>query len=329
MFILGTAGHIDHGKSAIIKRLTGTDPDRLPEEQERGMTIDIGFAFYDISNNQRVGIIDVPGHERFVKNMISGAGGIDAVLLVIAADDGWMPQSQEHLQIIKLLNVRYGLIALSKIDLADPSWVELVTADIEEKVKGSFLEGAPIIPLSSITGEGFDRLKEEINKLAEKVVVRDDIKKPRLYVDRSFILPGMGGVVAGTLRGGTFETGQNVAVFPAKKTGKVRIIQSHGEKIEKAYPGQRTSLSLTGIDKEFLGRGNLVSTSEIIEEYPNEPVLAISAELLTESAVILENRRKLLMILGTTEVEGEIRLFGEKPIIPGDRGIIFFKPFQP
>ncbi len=329
MFVIGTAGHIDHGKSSIIIRLTGIDPDRLPEEKERGMTIDIGFAYYDTPDGNRIGIIDVPGHERFVRNMIAGAGGIDALILVVAADDGWMPQSQEHLQIAQLLGVKYGFVVLSKIDLVEQSWTDLVLEDVHDKLRGTFLENAPMVKISSETGEGFDKLKEEIDELSRKVIDREDIGKPRLYIDRSFVLAGMGGVVAGTLRGGKLEIGQEVIVFPARRNGKVRTMQSHNEQISTAYPGQRTSISLTGIDKEYLHRGAVITLPEIIKDFSDNSVLALSVSLIPESKIVLTNRRKLLMILGTTEVEGEIRTYNNDPISPGENGIVFFKSYEP
>ncbi len=328
MFVIGTAGHIDHGKSSIIMRLTGIDPDRLPEEKERGMTIDLGFAWYDTEDGQRIGIVDVPGHERFVKNMIAGAGGIDALILVVAADDGWMPQSQEHLQIARLLDIKHGLVVISKIDLVEESWVELVGEDIKDKLKNTFLSDAPIVKLSSETGEGFDDFKKELNNLAGKMINREDIGKPRLYVDRSFVLPGMGGVVAGTLRGGVFTAGMEVSVFPARKKGKIRILHSHNENVESSSPGQRTAVSLTGIDKQYLKRGSVVSTPEIVSTYPDNEVLALSVELIAESPVSIRDRRRLLLILGTTEVEGEARVFDGDEIKPGGTGYIFFKPFE-
>ncbi|MEW5924901.1 MAG: selenocysteine-specific translation elongation factor, partial [Candidatus Zixiibacteriota bacterium] len=329
MFVIGTAGHIDHGKSAIINRLTGIDPDRLPEEKERGMTIDIGFAHYDTPDGRRIGIIDVPGHERFVRNMIAGAGGIDAVILVVAADDGWMPQSQEHLQITKLLGIKYGLIAINKIDLVETSWLDLVEDDIREKVAGSFLQDAPVVRLSAVTGDGFDVLRGEILKLADRIIKREDIAKPRLYIDRSFILSGMGGVVAGTLRGGMLKIGDEIGVFPARKIGKVRTIQSHGRQIETAEPGQRTSISLTGIDKEYLHRGGVISTPHIIADYPEGNVFAVSTSVIPESPVSLDSGRRLLMIIGTTEVEGEIRMASTPIIHPGQQGFLFFRPDEP
>ncbi len=329
MFIIGTAGHIDHGKSSIIIRLTGIDPDRLPEEKNRGMTIDLGFAYIDTSDGKRIGIVDVPGHERFVRNMIAGAGGIDAVLMVVAADDGWMPQSQEHLQITRLLGVKYGIIALSKIDLVETSWLELVEEDIRDKVRGTFLENAPIVQVSSETGEGFDQLKSEIEQLARKMVEREDVDKPRLYCDRSFIIQGIGGIVTGTLRGGALSVGQEVAVYPNRKKGKVRSIQSHNEDVQKTEPGQRTAVGFTGIDREYLKRGVVVSNQTIVEKYPDEPVFAMHLELIPESPVIVGDRRRLLLIVGTTEIEGEVRLYGDNPVTPGKSDIIYFKPFEP
>ena len=329
MFIIGTAGHIDHGKSSIIKRLTGINPDRLPEEKAREMTIDLGFAWYDTSDNKRIGIVDVPGHERFVRNMIAGAGGIDAVILVVAADDGWMPQSQEHLQVTQLLGIKHGLIALTKIDMAEPAWIDLVEQDIRDKLKNTYLAEAPLIKLSSTTGEGFDNLKTEIEKLDSNIVQRENINKPRLFCDRAFVVAGMGGVATGTLRGGTLSVGQEIAVYPSKKKGKIRTIQSHNQQVETSYPAQRTAASLTSIDKEHFGRGSVLSDPNLVESYPDNPILAVHISVLPESTVALENRRRLLMILGTTEIEGEIRLMNEYPISPGNDALVLFKPFDP
>lgn len=329
MFIIGTAGHIDHGKSSLIIKLTGIDPDRLPEEKARGMTIDLGFAFYDTADGRRIGIVDVPGHERFVRNMIAGVGGIDAVVLVVAADDGWMPQSQEHFQITRLLGICDGLIALTKIDLVEPGWVDLVTEDIREKVRGTFLEKAPIIPVSSTGGEGFERLRSELEKLAARMVDRGDIGKPRLYIDRSFVISGMGGIVTGTLRGGGLVVGGEAAVFPDRRVGRVRTLQSHNLRVEKAEPGQRTAVSLTGIDKEYLKRGAVISTPQIVNNYPDSTILALSLEMLAEAPVIIRDGRRLLLIVGTTEVEGEVRVFDRGTLTPGQSGLVFFKPFEP
>ncbi|MFQ6008847.1 MAG: selenocysteine-specific translation elongation factor, partial [Candidatus Zixiibacteriota bacterium] len=255
MIVVGTAGHIDHGKSSIIKRLTGTDPDRLPEEKARGMTIDLGFAFYRTTSDEEIAFVDVPGHERFVKNMIAGAGGIDVVMLVIAADDGWMPQSQEHFQIVRLLGIRNGFIVINKIDLVQNDWLELLQQDIRTKVKGSFLEDAPILMVSAETGEGFEQLQNYLNSLPKKIAVARDIGKARLFIDRSFVRPGIGGVVTGTLRGGSLSVGQTVSVWPSMATGKIRSLQSNNQDVHTAHPGQRTAVSFTGIDKEQLRRG--------------------------------------------------------------------------
>lgn len=329
MFVIGTAGHIDHGKSSLINRLTGIDPDRLPEEKERGMTIDLGFAYYDTSTGKRIGIVDVPGHERFVRNMISGAGGIDAVLMVVAADDGWMPQSQEHFQITQLLGVRYGIVVINKIDLVEKTWVDLVEEDIRTRVRGTFLGEASFVRVSAATGEGIERLKSEIEKLAELITEREDIGKPRLYIDRSFVLQGIGGVVTGTLKDGLFKVGQDVAVFPSRVRGRIRNIQSHNQQVETAFPGQRTALSLTGVDKEYLARGGVISLPAIVENYPQETVVAANVKLLEDAPLHVADGRRLLMILGTTEVEGEVRLFEERELLPGDEGMLFFRPSEP
>lgn len=329
MIVIGTAGHIDHGKSAIVKRLTGTDPDRLPEEKARGMTIDLGFAFYKTAEGQTVGLVDVPGHERFVKNMIAGAGGIDAVAMVVAADDGWMPQSEEHFQITRLLGVRHGLVVINKTDLVEPDWLELLTTEIADHVAGSFLEGAPVCKVSAQTGEGFDNLKSELDRLAGQIESKKDIGKARLYIDRSFIRQGIGGVVTGTLRGGTLSVGQPVTVWPSEKSGKVRTLQSNNENVDKASPGQRTAVSLTGIEREQLVRGGVISARTDLKYFRRHPILALSVEMLHNSPVPLSDRRRVLMIAGTTEIEGEVRLPDSKELKASQAGIVYFKPDDP
>lgn len=329
MLIIGTAGHIDHGKSSIVKRITGTDPDRLPEEKNRGMTIDLGFAFYKTPSKDTIAFIDVPGHERFVKNMVAGVGGIDAVMLVIAADDGWMPQSEEHFQIVRLLGIQRGFIVINKIDLADKDWLELLNLDIREKVKGTFLETAPIFNVSSVTGEGFKELINYLNTLPSQIESQKDIGKARLYIDRSFVRPGIGGVVTGTLRDGNLTVGQTVTVWPSMKVGKIRSLHSNNQEVEKATPGQRTALSFTGIDKEYLLRGGVVIDRQDFSSLIDKNVLALSLELLPEINLSLKDRRRLLLIIGTTEVEGVIRLYQKNELLPGHKGIVFFKSDQP
>jgi selenocysteine-specific elongation factor len=329
MIVVGTAGHIDHGKSSIVKRLTGTDPDRLPEEKARGMTIDLGFAFYRTPSGEDIAFVDVPGHERFVKNMIAGAGGIDVAMLVVAADDGWMPQSQEHFQVVRLLGIQTGFVVINKIDLVEPDWLELLEQEIREKVDDSFLAEAPIFGVSAETGEGFEALGQHLNRLPEQVAKRRDIGKARLYIDRSFVRPGAGGVVTGTLRGGTFSVGQPVSVWPSMAVGKIRSLQSKSEDVPRAGPGQRTAVSFTGIDKELLVRGGAVSDRPDLTFFKDHPVLALALELLQESPVSLANRRRVLVIIGTTEMEGEIRLYNQKKLGPGGKGIVFFSPDEP
>lgn len=329
MIVIGTAGHIDHGKSAIVKRLTGTDPDRLPEEKARGMTIDLGFAFYRTPSGDDIAFVDVPGHERFVKNMIAGAGGIDVVMLVVAADDGWMPQSQEHFQVVRLLGIDKGLIVINKTDLVESDWLELLNQDIEDKVKDSFLAEAPLFMVSAETGEGFEQLQDHLNDLSQQIASRKDIGKARLYIDRSFVTQGIGGVVTGTLRGGSFSVGQSVSVWPSMTTGKVRSLQVNNQDVQTAAPGQRTAISFTGIDKDLLHRGGVVSDHRDLSFFKNRPVLALSVELIGESPVSLVNRRRILLMAGTTEVEGEIRLFNRKKIKPSEKGVVFFKPDEP
>ncbi len=329
MLIIGTAGHIDHGKSSIVKRLTGTDPDRLPEEKARGMTIDLGFAFYQTPEEDTIAFVDVPGHERFVKNMVAGVGAIDAVMLVIAADDGWMPQSEEHFQIVRLLGVRRGLIVINKTDLVEPDWLQLLEQDITARVADSFLQKAPIFKVSSHTGEGFDDLKAHLNKLPSQIAAQKDIGKTRLYIDRSFVRPGIGGVVTGTLRGGKLSVGQSVTVWPANKQAKVRSLHSNNRDVDTAVPGQRTAVSFTGLDKEYLVRGGVVVDHPNPGYFQQHPVLALSVETLKTAPVRLGDRRRVLVIVGTTEAEGELRLYDKKNIGPGESGLVFFKPDEP
>lgn len=329
MIVIGTAGHIDHGKSSIVKRLTGTDPDRLPEEKARGMTIDLGFAFYRTTSGEEIALVDVPGHERFVKNMIAGAGGIDSVMLVVAADDGWMPQSEEHFQITRLLGVRHGLIVINKCDLAVPDWLELLEQEMREKTAGSFLHDAPFFRVSAQTGYGFDRLGEYLNDLPKQLPSRKNLGKARLAVDRSFVRPGMGGVVTGTLRGGNLQVGQAVGVWPAMVTGKVRTLQSAGQEVQIAAPGQRTAVSFTGIEREQLVRGGVISDRTDLTYFRDNPLLVLSVELLAHAAVPLIDRRRALLIVGTTEAEGEVRLLDRKALEPSETGLVFFKPNEP
>ncbi|MDF1544602.1 MAG: selenocysteine-specific translation elongation factor [bacterium] len=326
MIVVGTAGHIDHGKSAIVKRLTGHDPDRLPEEKARGMTIDLGFAFMKADSGEEIAFIDVPGHERFVKNMISGAGGIDLVMLVIAADDGWMPQSEEHFQIIRLLGVKRGLIVINKIDLVEEDWLALQEEEIRDKIADSFLADCPLFRVSAQTGSGFDELSAHLNSLTEESRAHRDIGKARLYVDRAFMRVGIGRVVAGTLRGGELKVGQQLSVWPGEEKAKIRSLQTNGQEVDSATPGQRTAVTISGVDKENLFRGAVLTDIADTAYFEQRPVLALSIELLKDAPVALKDRRRALLIVGTTEVLGELRLYRERRIEPGSTGILFFKP---
>ena len=329
MIVIGTAGHIDHGKSSIVKRLTGTDPDRLPEEKQRGMTIDLGFAFYRTPRNESIAFVDVPGHERFVKNMIAGASGIDAVMLVVAADDGWMLQTEEHFQIVRLLGVRAGFIVINKCDLVDERTLRSLQKEVRQKVKGSFLAEAPILSISAATGAGFEELSNHLNSLTNTISAQQDIGKARLYIDRVFVRQGIGSVATGTLKDGSFEIGQIVNAWPSFERGKIRTLQSNSIDVSKATPGQRTAISLTGAGKDKLIRGGAISSLDNLEYFKRNPVLALHVELLNDASVPLENKRRALLLTGTSEMEGEIRLFGRTQIAPGESGIVFFKPEDP
>jgi len=280
--VMGTAGHIDHGKSALIKALTGIDPDRLKEEKERGITIELGFAYLDLSDGTRIGIVDVPGHEKFVRAMVAGAGGIDFVLLVIAADEGIMPQTKEHFEICRLLGIKRGLIALTKSDLVDAELLDIAAEEVSEYVKGSFLEGAPVVAFSATTLEGKDELIGAIEQVAKDTPERET-GPFRLNVDRAFTIKGFGTVVTGTTIAGDVATGEEVMIYPARWPAKIRGIQVHGRPAEKAHAGQRTALNLVGpkvyeVERGMVvGKPNLLPTTRkadvLIEFLPNAPKL--------------------------------------------------------
>src|ERR1700721_1099032 len=252
--IVGTAGHIDHGKSTLVEALTGTNPDRLEEEKRRGITIDLGFAFLDLGD-VRFGFVDVPGHEKFVRNMLAGAGGIDLVVLVVAADESIKPQTREHVDICRLLGVRRGLVAITKADLADAESLGLVRLEIEEFVRGSFLESAPIIPVSARTGAGLDVLRSELLKAAKSGATKDARGFLRLPVDRSFAMKGFGTVVTGTLISGTVKVEDDVQLYPGRQILRVRGLHSGGKAVNQAVAGQRTAVNLAGIDHKEIRRG--------------------------------------------------------------------------
>src|SRR5712692_10607395 len=247
--VVGTAGHIDHGKTSLVKALTGTDTDRLPEEKARGITIDLGFAFLEEPDGLTIEIVDVPGHERFVKNMLAGVGGIDLAMLVIAADEGVMPQTREHLAICALLHIKTGVVVLTKTDLVEPDWLELVKDDVGGLVSGTFLGGAPIVAVSAKTGEGLDELRQTLRSLAERVPPRGTDQLPRLPIDRVFTVKGFGTVVTGTLAAGRFNADERVEIYPKGLQAKIRGLQTHGQPVEQALAGQRTAINLQGLER--------------------------------------------------------------------------------
>jgi selenocysteine-specific elongation factor len=315
--ILGTAGHIDHGKSALVQALTGTDPDRLKEEKERGITIDLGFADLPYSDGLDVGIVDMPGHERLIKNMLAGAGGIDIVLMVIAADEGIMPQSREHLDICNLLKVKRGLIAITKSDLVEEDWILLVEEEVREFVKGTFLEDAEIIPLSAKTGNNIDLLKEKIGELAANVELKSESGIFRLPVDRIFTLKGFGTVVTGTAVSGSISVEANVEILPKGIKSRVRGLQSHGKEIKKARAGQRVAINLQGVSKEEIQRGDVIAIPDKLRT-----AYSIDADIeILKNAPIknLKNRSLVHFHTGTTELIGRIIIYENEELKPGGR----------
>jgi len=298
--VIGTAGHVDHGKTSLIKALTGIDCDRLKEEKERGLTIELGFASLLLPSGERVGVVDVPGHIRFIRHMLSGASGIDLVLLVIAADEGVMPQTREHVQICELLGTRQGVIVLTKKDLVDDDLLELSLADVREFIQGTFLKGSPIIPVSSVTGEGLDALLKELDDQVAHVHERQVTGLPVLPVDRVFSIKGFGTVVTGTLNRGTFAQDQEVGVLPSGKTAKIRNIQVHDEDVDKAFAGMRTAVNLHGVGTEEIARGEWVVPAGVFDV---TRLIDVKLNLLKKPG-----RGGIRVYIGTAEVMGGMSL---------------------
>jgi len=325
--ILGTAGHIDHGKSALVKALTGTDPDRLKEEKERGITIDLGFANLTYPDGLTIGIIDVPGHERLIKNMLAGAGGIDMVLMVVAADEGIMPQTREHLAICEMLGIKRGLIAITKSDLVDQEWLELVMEEVEEFVRGTFLEATEITPVSSKTGYNIERLKNEIREMALLVEPKPVNGVFRLYVDRVFTLKGFGTVVTGTAMSGSMEIDFPVEILPRRIRTRVRGLQSHGQKIERAYAGQRVAINLQGVDREEIQRGDVIATPDkLIPSYAVDTFVDI---LKDASITKIKSGSLLHFHTGSSERTARIIIYEKDELQPGDSTFCQFRFKEP
>jgi len=316
-FVLGTAGHVDHGKTSLIKALTGTDTDRLKEEKERGITIELGFTSLSLPSGRTLGIVDVPGHERFVKNMVAGAAGIDLVLMVIAADEGVMPQTREHLQICTLLGITAGVVALTKTDLVEKDWLELVSSDVTDYLEDTFLAGAPVIPVSAATGAGIPDLLDCLDGAAGRLQERTDDGIFRLPIDRIFTMKGFGTVVTGTLISDRIGVGEEVQILPANISARIRGIQVHGHTAEAAFSGQRSAINLQGIEKSTLERGNVVVRPQSVRPTKR---LDVFLEYLDSNTRKLKNRTLARLHTGTTEIMARIILFQADELAPGEQG---------
>ncbi|RMF04980.1 MAG: selenocysteine-specific translation elongation factor, partial [Chloroflexi bacterium] len=318
MRVIGTAGHVDHGKSTLVRALTGIDPDRLKEEKQREMTIDLGFAWLNLPSGEAIGIVDVPGHKDFIKNMLAGVGGIDAALFVIAADEGVMPQTREHLSILNLLEIPRGVIALTKTDMVDdPDWLELVQADIAETMVGTVLENAPILPVSAVAGSGVPELLAALDEMLAQAPARANKGRPRLPVDRVFSISGFGTVVTGTLLDGQLTVGQDVEILPQGLKSRIRGLQSHKKSVTAADPGSRTAVNLTGVSTDDVTRGSVVTTPGWLE--PSQLVDA-HLKLLPDSPKPLKHNQEVELFTGAAEVPGYVRLLGARQLEPGQSG---------
>jgi selenocysteine-specific elongation factor len=324
MRVIGTAGHVDHGKSTLVQAMTGTHPDRLKEEQAREMTIDLGFAWLPLPEDDQlpdaveIGIIDVPGHRDFIENMLAGIGGIDAALLVVAADEGVMPQTREHLAILDLLQIQGGVVALTKIDLApDPDWLDLVEADLREVLQGSVLANAPLVRVSGRTGAGIKELIHAIGQSLAARPPRPNLGKPRLPVDRVFTMPGFGTIVTGTLSDGRFQVGEEVNVLPGGIRGRIRGLQSHQRKTDVAPAGGRTAVNISGIDVDQVSRGDVIAHPG---DYHPTRRIDVYFRLLPDITANLKHNTEVKFFLGAAEIVGRLRLLGVETLAPGEEG---------
>ncbi|MEX1253044.1 MAG: selenocysteine-specific translation elongation factor [Dehalococcoidia bacterium] len=317
MFVIGTAGHVDHGKSVLVEALTGINPDRLREEKERGMTIDLGFAWMTLPSGRQVSIVDVPGHERFIKNMLAGAGGVDLALLVIAADEGVMPQTREHLAILDLLGVASGVLVITKRDLVEEEMLALAEADAREAVAGTTLAGAPLVACSALTGDGLDELRRVLDEQLEATAAKRDVGRPRLPIDRSFTMSGFGTVVTGTLIDGALEVGQEVEIVPGDLRARIRGLQSHREQVERALPGSRTAVNLAGVAKDDVRRGQVLALPGTIRA---TNVLDVRLRALASNRRPLRHDTSLTLHVLSAEAPARLLLLDRDELAPGDEG---------
>ena len=320
--IIGTAGHIDHGKTTLIGALTGEDTDRLEEEKERGISIELGFSELDYDDGVQLGIIDVPGHEKFIKNMLAGAGGVDIALLVISADEGVMAQTREHLAILDLLNIKRGIVALTKIDKVEDEWLELVIEDTKDKLEGTFLEGEEIVPVSGVENTGIDELKEKIHKIALDIEEKDLDDNVYYPIDRVFTLSGHGTVITGTLVSGKISVEDKLTIYPQKKEVRVRSLQVHNEQASEVTPGHRVGINVVGVDKEEIDRGDVLATSNSLE---STDFIDGRIKLLEDSPMILNHGDRIRFHIGAREVIGRVYMIEKEQLLPGENGLVQFR----
>ncbi len=320
MQVIGTAGHVDHGKSTLVSRLTGINPDRLKEEQEREMSIELGFAWFTLPDGGEVGIVDVPGHRDFIENMLAGVGGIDAVLFVVAADEGVMPQTREHLAILDLLQIPAGVVALTKIDLVkEPDWLDLVEADLRDTLSGTVLEDAPLVRVSARSGEGIDLLVDTLQQILMSHPHRPDLGRPRLPVDRVFTLPGFGTIVTGTLLDGRLSVGEEVQILPQAVRGRIRGLQTHKQAEQSALPGSRTAVNVSGISVDQVARGDVLVYPG---DYRATKMIDVYCTLLPDAAGSLKHNAEVKLFLGAAEVMARVRVLGTQEVQPGDEAFL-------
>ena len=327
MRVIGTAGHVDHGKSTLVKALTGVHPDRLKEEREREMTIDLGFAWLTLPNNEEIGIVDVPGHRDFIENMLAGVGGIDAALFVIAADEGVMPQTREHLAILDILQIQGGVVVLTKVDMVDdPDWLDLVEEDVHQQLIGTVLEESPIVRVSSTSGDGINELVATLaDHLAEKPT-RHDYGRPRLPVDRVFSIAGFGTVVTGTLLDGQFNVGDEIEILPAGQRARIRGLQTHRKKELTARPGSRTAVNISGINTDQVLRGNVIAHPG---DYHPSRRIDVQFHLLPDANLSVKHNSEVKLFVGAAEFVARVRVIGVEEVKPGDEGWLQLETIEP